>query len=91
MKRTTAEELLRYDVSKMGLEELQKHRVKLIDAWRESRAEHGLQQAIRDGYYVMIKSESAKGCYPANKWLTKNLTSRIDEVDDRLDQMLTEV
>lgn len=88
MKIGKAKELLRKPIDRMGLEELQAHKVRLIDAWRESRAEHGMEQAVRDGFYKVIASESASGFSPANVWLTHNLIARFDEVVAREQEML---
>lgn len=88
MKRSEAEELLRKPIDRMGLEEIQAHKVRLIDAWRESRAEHGMEQAARDGFYKVIASESASGFSPANVWLTHNLIARFDEAVAREQEML---
>ncbi len=87
MKRTSAEKLLTYDYNSMSLEELQKFRVKILDAWRESQAEYGEAQAVKDGYYAVIASESAGGYVPVNLWLTKNLNQRFLEVENRLQQL----
>ena len=51
MKITQARKLLTEDIGRMTLEQLQRHRVKLTDAWRESRAEYGMGQAAMDGFY----------------------------------------
>ncbi len=87
MKRTAAEKLLTYDFTKMSLEKLQKFRVKILDAWRESQAEYGEVQAVKDGYYAVITSESASGYVPVNLWLTQNLNQRFLEVEKRLQQL----
>lgn len=89
MKRSKAEELLRKPIDRMGLEELQAHKVKLVDAWRESRAEHGMEQALRDGYYAVV-FDGFVDPFPApvNIWLTKNLEYRMDEVYAREEELL---
>lgn len=87
MKRTAAEKLLTYDYNSMSLEELQKFRVKILDAWRESQAEYGETQAVRDGYYAIVASESASGYVPVNLWLTQNLDQRFLQVEKRLQQI----
>lgn len=89
MKRSKAEELLRKPIDRMTLEEIQAHKVRLVDAWRESRAEHGMEQALRDGYYaVVIDSFVDPFPAPTNIWLTKNLESRLDEVYAREAELL---
>lgn len=88
MKRSKAEELLRKPIDRMSLEELQKHKVRLADAWRESRAEHGMEQAVKDGFYKVIASDSASGFVPADLWLTQNLSARLEEVIAKEAKML---
>lgn len=80
MKRSKAEDLLRKPIESMSLEQLQKHRVGLTDAIRESEAEYGFEQAVRNGFYRAIASESASGFVPTNFWLTHNLNTRLNEV-----------
>lgn len=76
-----ARALLRVDISKLSLEQLQQHKVKLIDAWRESKAAYGTAQAVADGFYKVIGSESASGYSPTDIWLTHSLGQRLDEVE----------
>lgn len=38
MKYQTARNLTMMDISSMNLEQIQRHKVRLLDAWRESRA-----------------------------------------------------
>ena len=78
-----ARELLRVDISKLSLEQLQQHKVKLIDAWRESKAAYGMAQAVARGFYKVIGSESASGYSPTDIWLTHSLNQRLDEVEMR--------
>lgn len=88
MRISKAKELLRKPIDRMGLEELQAHKVRLIDAWRESRAENGMEQAVRNGFYKVIASESASGFSPTDIWLSHNLIARFDEVVAREQEML---
>lgn len=90
MKRKTAESLLRHDFRIMNFEELQKYRVKLIDAIRESTAEYGYKTAVQNGFYKEIVSESATGYSPVNIWLTHNLKERYTQVNSLYTKMLTE-
>lgn len=83
MNITTARKLLSEDYKAMSLEQLQTHRVRLIDAWRESRAEYGFSQAVKNGFYQRIASESTNGFSPTDIWLTVNLNSRIEAVCKR--------
>lgn len=88
MKYQKAKELLKENISQMTLEELQRHKIKLLDAWRESRAEYGYQQAVEDGYYKVISSESADGFSPKDLWLTTNLQNRYDEANEKENKLL---
>ena len=76
-----AQALLRVDVSRLSLEQLQRHKVKLIDAWRESKAAYGMAQAVANGFYKVVASESASGYFPTDIWLTHSLNQRLDEVE----------
>lgn len=75
-----AENLLREDIHKMSLTRLQRYKVQVIDAWRESTAEHGIEQAIANGFYVAVADSSATGAIPKDLWLTTNLKNRHLEV-----------
>lgn len=87
MKIAQARRLLTEDVDAMDLEQLQKHKVKVIDAWRESRADYGMAQAVRDGFYLPVGQ--GDGDYiPKDVWLTWNLSHRIDEIDMRERELL---
>lgn len=88
MNIQTARGLLAKSIDGMGLEQIQRHKVRLIDAWRESRADHGFVQAVKDGFYKALVSDSASGYVPADLWLTKNLSARLDEVIAREAELL---
>lgn len=88
MNIKTARELLRKPIEAMTLEQLQRHRVRLLDAWRESSAAYGFHQAVRDGFYKIIESDSASGFWPADPWLTHNLNFRLDQVCKMEEEML---
>lgn len=60
MKIAQARRLLAEDVETMTLERLQKYRVKVIDAWRESRADYGIAQAVRDGFYLQTGENASE-------------------------------
>lgn len=89
MTRRKAEELLRKPIDGMSLEQIQAHKVKLVDAWRESRGEHGMEQALKDGYCAIV-TDAFVPPFPApvNIWLTKNLEYRMDEVYAREAELL---
>lgn len=88
MNIKTARELLREPIQSMTLEQLQRHRVRLLDAWRESKAEYGFAQAVRDGFFKVLESESASGYVPADMWLTHNLEWQIEKVEEAEDALL---
>lgn len=88
MNIKTARELLREPIQSMTLEQLQRHRVRLLDAWRESKAEYGFVQAVRDGFFKVLESESASGYVPADMWLTHNLEWQIEKVEEAEDALL---
>lgn len=87
MKIAQARRLLTEDVETMTLERLQKYRVKVIDAWRESRADYGIAQAVRDGFYLQA-GENASDHTPKDLWLTQNLAKRLDAIDLRERELL---
>ena len=87
MKIQQARKLLSVDFSNLDLEKLQKLHVNLLDAWRESRADYGYMQAVNNGFYAVISSESAKGFTPVDIWLERNLLTRITEVERILQSM----
>lgn len=82
MKIAQARKLLTEDIGRMTLEQLQRHRVKLTDAWRESRAEYGMGQAAMDGFYRQT-GEDVTEYTPTDLWLTQNLSHRLDDHRER--------
>lgn len=83
MKIAKARVLSRLNIDEMSLEQVQKHKVRLLDAWRESKAFYGFEQAVRDGFYKVVVDSAASGYFPADMWLTKTLRERIDQADAR--------
>lgn len=88
MKTARARALLGVDIEPLGLGELQRHKVKLLDAWRESKAFYGMEQAVRDGFYVIVASDSASGFSPADIWLTHELEAALDRAEVREAELL---
>ena len=82
MKIAQAKRLVSEDIEMMTIEQLQRYKVKVIDAWRESRADYGIAQAVRDGFYLQT-GEDASEYTPKDLWLTQNLTRRLDAIDRR--------
>lgn len=73
MTYSTAKKLLSVNIDSLNLEELQKYKVKIIDALREANAEYGYFQACKNGFFIPIASESASGYTPRDKFLLENL------------------
>ena len=87
MTYNAAKHLLQRPIKDLSLKELQAHYVRLIDAWRESKAEYGFKQAVDDGFYVPILCNYAEGFTPKDMFLTSNLSTRMYEVEKLLQQM----
>ena len=83
MKYQTARNLTMMDISSMNLEQIQRHKVRLLDAWRESRAEYGFLQAVNDGFYRIVVDSAAEGFVPRDMWLTDRLTSCLNAAEAR--------
>ncbi len=88
MKFKMAKELTRIDINTLSLEQLQKHKVKALDALRESNAEYGMQQAIMDGYYICVVDSAASGYSPRDMFLTTNLSYIYGECVKREQKLL---
>lgn len=86
MKIAQAKRLVSEDIEMMTIEQLQRYKVKVIDAWRESRADYGIAQAVRDGFYLQT-GEDASEYTLKDLWLTQNLTRRLDAIDRREHEM----
>ena len=41
-----------------------------------------MAQAVKDGFYKEVLNEYSSGYTPTDLWLTKNLTVRLDEVEE---------
>ena len=80
MTYSTAKRLLSVDIDLLSLEELQKYKVKIIDALREANAEYGYSQACKNGFFIPIASESASGYTPKDKFLSENLNQIYQKV-----------
>jgi hypothetical protein len=86
LKIAQAKRLVSKNIEMMTIEQLQRYKVKVIDAWRESRADYGIAQAVRDGFYLQT-GEDASEYTPKDLWLTQNLTRRLDAIDRREHEM----
>ena len=67
----------------MPLEKLQRHKVRLLDAWREATAFWGMEQAVRDGFMLDATTHSTTGYRPADCWLAHNLNSAYERAKER--------
>lgn len=83
MRYQTARNLTMLDISSMTLEQVQRHKVRLLDAWRESRAQYGFAQAVKDGFYRMVVDSAAQGFIPRDMWLTDRLNHCLDQASAR--------
>lgn len=90
MTYKNAKMLLSKNIDVMTLEQVQKHKVKLLDAWRHSKAQYGFTEAVKNGFYKMVASESASGYTPFDMWLTHQLNFAIDKAEERERQLLQE-
>lgn len=91
MNIQAARNLLAKRIEDMSLEQIQRHKVRLVDAWRESRGDFGFDQAVRDGFFKVLVSESASGYAPADFWLMRNLGTKLDEVIAKEAEMLRDL
>lgn len=78
-----AENLLTKNIENMTIEQLQKHKIALLDAWRHSEGFFGMPEAVKNGFYLVLASESAKGYTPRDIWLTVKLKARYYETEKR--------
>lgn len=83
MKYQSARKLTTLDIDSMTLEQVQRHKVRLIDAWRESRAQYGFIQAVNDGFYITIVDSAAKGFVPRDMWLTDRINYCLKQAESR--------
>lgn len=86
MRIEKAREILRRNFEEMSLEQLQKHYVDVIDAWRCSKADYGFSEAVKNGFYKIIVDNEAQGFSPADIWLTSQLAYRLTEIEALLNE-----
>ena len=89
MRYQTARQLTTLDVSNMTLEQVQRHKVRLLDAWRESRAQYGFAQAVKDGFYKIVVDSAAEGFVPRDMWLTHRINHCLDQAAARETYLLS--
>ena len=90
MRIEKARAILRLNIEKMSLEQLQKHYVNVIDAWRCSKADYGFTEAVKNGFYKIIFDNEAQGFSPSDIWLTSQLAHRLTEIEILLKEKLKE-
>lgn len=81
MNLKKAQNLLRVDIETLSLEELQRHNVALLTAWRYADGQYGYQ----NDFFVYVPE--LKAFVPADKWLLLNLWNRQEEVFDKLQKI----
>lgn len=85
----TAQNLLREDYMNMTPEQLQRFRVRLIDALYECDGKtYGMARAVKDGFMKILESDSASGFVPSDMWLQHNLSWTLGEVRKREAELL---
>lgn len=72
MTYLTATKLLQKDTEQMTQEQLQKYKVKLIDAWRYARGDYG----HNNDFFVWVGE--LKAFTPRDYWLLKNIEYKMD-------------
>lgn len=90
MKYESAKRLVSVDINGLTLEGVQRHKVRLLDAWRESNGEYGVEQAYRNGFLVPVVDSSASGWAPRDIFLTENLRAAFDRAVQKEKELLQE-
>lgn len=78
MNYKKAKSLIQQDTKDMNLAQLQKYSASLSDAWRYARGDYG----YNNDFFCYLPE--LKSYTPRDKWLLKNLETRLDEVTRRL-------
>ena len=74
MKYKKAKALLQEDYTKMNFEELQKYKVKIIDAWRYARGDYG----YNNDFFVYVGE--LRAYTPSDYWLLKNIEDKMQSL-----------
>lgn len=85
-----AQRLITTDIESMSLEDLQRFRVRLLDALRYSTGEYGEEESYKLGFLIPLVDEGGKGFIPKDKFLTTNLKYKLQEVEKTLDAIYNE-
>lgn len=67
-----AQALLQVDIKSLSVEDLQKYKVQLLDAWRMAKGDYGYD----NDFFVWIGE--LKSYTPKDYWLLKNINDRLD-------------
>ena len=67
-----AKKLIQIDPNTLNETELQKYKVKVLDAWRYAKGDYGY------GNDFFVYMPELKSFVPKEKWLLKNIESRLD-------------
>jgi len=97
MKFATAKRLLREDIEKMDLLTLQKHKVRLLDAWRfadinvcEAWQPNGKLDGVVNGFFVELICDGVEPTFvPRDWWLAKNLKTTYERCVEIEKQILS--
>lgn len=75
MTYQTAKRLLHHKpLEEMTLIQLQRFKVRVVDAARQSEAEYGYAEAVDNGFFTIVASDGTPAAFvPADLWLTHNL------------------
>ena len=81
MTYSSARQLLSKNIEAMTLEQVQKHKVRLIDAWRHSKGDYGMALAVKERFFIEVVDSGASGYTPRDIWLTHQLAARMDQAE----------
>lgn len=74
MRISKAKSLLQIDYTKLSQSELQKYKVRLLDAWRYAKGDYG----TNNDFFVPVPE--LRAVVPADKWLLRNIENRMQEL-----------
>lgn len=89
MTYSAVTDLCRKNIETMSLEQLQRHKVRLIDAWRDCTAYWGLLEAAM-GFYKLV-DDGINGFSPRNPYLKTNIEYCIEQTDKKLKEIYKEL
>ena len=69
-----AQSLLRIDFKTLSPDDLHKHTISLLDAWRYAKGDYG----YNNDFFVCCPE--VKAYIPRDKWLLKNIDNRLNEI-----------